>query len=69
VLDGEVVAGSLPPLSEIWEFAQANLRHLPERYRQLQDAPAYPVRISDGISAMRDAAVAEQQSRSIEASV
>jgi nicotinate phosphoribosyltransferase len=35
VLNGEVVAGSLPPLSEIWEFAQANLRRLPDEYRQI----------------------------------
>jgi len=61
VLDGEVVPGSLPPLSEIWELAQANLRHLPEQYRQLENAPTYPVRISAGIEAMRDAALLEQR--------
>src|SRR5579864_1680682 len=35
VLNGEVLAGSLPPLSEIWEFAQSNLRRLPDEYRQI----------------------------------
>jgi nicotinate phosphoribosyltransferase len=63
VLDGEVVPGSLPPLSEIWELAQTNLRHLPDKYRQLVGASAYPVRISKGIRAMREVALAEQQDR------
>jgi nicotinate phosphoribosyltransferase len=67
VLEGEVVPGSLPPLSEIWEFAQANLRHLPDQYRQLLDAPAYPVRISSGIRAMRELALVEQR-EAVEAS-
>ncbi len=61
VLDGEVVPGSLPPLNEIWEFAQGNLRHLPDEYRQLLNPPSYPVRISDGIRDMRDQAVAAQR--------
>jgi len=70
VLDGDVVPGSLPPLSEIWEFAQTNLRHLPEHYRQLEDVPAYPVRISDGIRSLRDVALAEQRaSETVEAAV
>jgi nicotinate phosphoribosyltransferase len=60
VLGGEIVPGSLPPLNEIWELAQANLRHLPERYRQLVGAPAYPVRISAAIQEMRDLALREQ---------
>ena len=59
VIDGEIVPGSLPPLSEIWELSQANLQHLPERYRQLTGAPAYPVRLSHGIREMRDRAAAE----------
>jgi nicotinate phosphoribosyltransferase len=67
VLEGEVVPGSLPPLSEIWEFAQANLRHLPDQYRQLLDAPAYPVRISSGIRALRELALVEQR-EAVEAS-
>jgi nicotinate phosphoribosyltransferase len=61
VLDGEIVSGSLPPLSEIWEFAQSNLRHLPEDYRRIASPPPYPVRFSDGICQMRDRAVAEQR--------
>jgi nicotinate phosphoribosyltransferase len=61
VLGGEVVPGSLPPLSEIWEFAQSNLRRLPEEYRQLAAARPYPVRLSEGVRKMRDRAIAEQQ--------
>lgn len=61
VLDGEVVPGSLPPLSEIWEFAQSNLRRLPDEYRQLVQPRIYPVHLSDGIRLMRDHAVAEQR--------
>jgi nicotinate phosphoribosyltransferase len=61
VLDGEIVSGSLPPLSEIWEFAQGNLRHLPEEYRRIVAPRCYPVRFSDGICKMRDQAVAEQR--------
>ncbi len=61
VLDGEVVPGSLPPLSEIWEFAQTNLRHMPGEYRKVLGARPYPVRMSNGIRAMRDEALAAQQ--------
>ena len=61
VLDGEVVPGSLPPLSEIWEFAQSNLRRLPAEYRQLVQPRVYPVHLSEGIRRMRDHAVAEQR--------
>src|SRR5579864_4251698 len=32
---GRIIPGSLPPLSEIWELAQANLRALPEPYHAL----------------------------------
>jgi nicotinate phosphoribosyltransferase len=54
VVDGEVVPGSSPPLSEIWEFAQANLRRLPEPYHQLIATQAYPVRVSDELRRLRD---------------
>jgi nicotinate phosphoribosyltransferase len=60
VLAGEIVPGSLPPLSEIWEFAQSNLRRLPDDYRQLAAARPYPVRLSEGICKMRERAIAEQ---------
>jgi nicotinate phosphoribosyltransferase len=62
VLNGEVVPGSLPPLSEIWEFAQSNLRRLPEEHRQLVKAALYPVRMSEGIQRMRAEAIAAQLS-------
>ena len=61
VLEGEVVPGSLPPLSEIWEFAQSNLRRLPDEHRHLASPKPYPVRMSVGICRMRDVAVAEQR--------
>jgi nicotinate phosphoribosyltransferase len=61
VLQGEVVPGSLPPLSEIWELAQANLKRLPEQYRQLIVDKPYPVRMSNGILAMRERAIAAQR--------
>ena len=60
VLNGEVVPGSLPPLSEIWEFAQNNLRRLPAEYRQLTQPAVYPVRLSGGIQHMRERALSEQ---------
>ncbi|HEX8035990.1 MAG TPA: hypothetical protein VF510_19190, partial [Ktedonobacterales bacterium] len=40
---GRIIPGSLPPLSEVWELAQANLHALPERYRALKVAEPYPV--------------------------
>ena len=61
VLDGDVVPGSLPPLSEIWELAQSNLRHLPDEYRKLVEPKPYPVRMSAAVCRMRDEAIAEQQ--------
>jgi nicotinate phosphoribosyltransferase len=63
VLDGEIVPGSLPPLSEIWEFAQANLRHLPEDYRRIVSPRRYPVRFSEGVCQLRDQAIADQRER------
>jgi nicotinate phosphoribosyltransferase len=53
VLEGEVVPGSLPPLSEIWEFAQHNLRTLPDEYRQLNPRSPYPVQFSDRLLKLR----------------
>lgn len=50
---GRIIPGSLPPLSEVWELAQANLRALPERYRALKVVEPYPVRFSEALQAMR----------------
>ncbi len=50
---GRVGPGSLPPLSEIWELAQANLHALPERYRALTVKAQYPVRFSAALEALR----------------
>lgn len=57
---GTVVPGSLPPVSEVWELAQANLRELPERYRALYDAPKYPVEYSPSLVSLRDAVVRQR---------
>jgi len=51
--NGEMIPGSLPPLSEIRELAQQNLRMLPAQYRALNVEQPYPVRISDGLQSLR----------------
>jgi nicotinate phosphoribosyltransferase len=58
---GRVVPGSLPPLSEIWELAQQNLRDLSDEYRVLRPARCYPVEFSPGLHRLRDDAVAEER--------
>jgi hypothetical protein len=57
-----VVPGSLPPLSEIWELAQQNLRTLPDEFRALRPNRPYPVEFSPGLRALRAEALAEEQS-------
>lgn len=51
---GSMIPGSLPPVSEIWELAQANLRELPDHYKALEGAPDYPVEYSPSLIALRD---------------
>src|SRR5207249_382433 len=51
--NGEMIAGSLPPLSEIRELAQQNLNSLPAQYRALTVEHPYPVRFSEGLQALR----------------
>ena len=51
--NGEVIPGSLPPLSEIRELAQQNLAALPAQYRTLTVEQPYPVHFSDGLQALR----------------
>ena len=58
VRDGEVVPGSMPPLGEIWEYAQRNLRALPERFRVLQAEEDYPVACSEALTRLRERAAA-----------
>lgn len=53
VRNGEMVPGSLPPLTEVRELAQQNLESLPERYRALLVEQPYPVRFSDGLQALQ----------------
>jgi nicotinate phosphoribosyltransferase len=50
---GRIIPGSLPPLSEVWELAQANLRALPDRWRALKVEQPYPVRFSEALQSMR----------------
>ena len=51
--NGEMIPGSLPPLSEIRELAQQNLQMLPEQYRAFTVEEPYPVRFSEGLQALR----------------
>ena len=51
--NGEMVPGSLPPLSEVRELAQQNLAHLPARYRALSVDQPYPVHFSEGLQSLR----------------
>ena len=55
---GHIIPGSLPPLSEVLELAQANLRAVPERYRKLQVEEPYPVRFSTALQSLRSDASA-----------
>lgn len=56
VRQGHIIPGSLPPLSEVLELAQANLRAIPERYRALVVAQPYSVRFSESLQHVRDEA-------------
>ena len=51
--NGEMIPGSLPPLSEIRELAQQNLQSLPKQYRSLTIEDPYPVHFSEGLQALR----------------
>ena len=61
--NGRLVPGSLPPLSEVWELAQANLAALPEPYRALLATKPYPVRFSAGLQRLRAEATAVAQAQ------
>jgi hypothetical protein len=61
---GRAVAGSSPPLTEIWEYAQANLRDLPEPLRALRPEFPYPVRHSEALDALHDRVVRERRNGS-----
>lgn len=50
---GRIIPGSLPPLSEVLELAQANLHALPEQYRALTVNQPYPVRFSEPLERLR----------------
>lgn len=59
IVDGELVPGALPPLSEIWELARKNMRDLPEEYKELRPKRPYPVRFSKALTGLRDRLIAE----------
>ena len=54
---GQLMPGSMPPLSEIWEFAQRNLQRLPEEYHALIAEKPYPVELSEKLKALRQRAI------------
>jgi len=62
--NGEIIPGSLPPLSEVRELAQQNLAQLPPQYRALTVDTPYPVRFSESLQALRRQA-AQLQGQSI----
>ncbi len=53
VRNGEIVPGSMPPLSEIRELAQQNLHDMPAKYRALSVEEPYPVQFSEGLQSLR----------------
>ncbi|HET8843632.1 MAG TPA: nicotinate phosphoribosyltransferase [Ktedonobacteraceae bacterium] len=55
--NGEMIPGSMPPLSEIRELAQYNLQALPTMYRELSVETPYPVRFSEGLQNLRKQAI------------
>ena len=55
--NGQIIPGSLPPLSEIHELAQQNLQALPLQYRAITIEEPYPIRFSEGLRALRKQAV------------
>lgn len=55
--NGEMIPGSLPPLSEIRELAQQNLEMLPEAYHALKVDTPYPVYFSEALQTLRRQAI------------
>src|SRR5436309_7456512 len=55
--NGQIIPGSLPPLTEIRELAQQNLQALPVQYRALTIEKPYPVRFSESLQALLKQAV------------
>jgi nicotinate phosphoribosyltransferase len=49
--NGEII-NPLPPLDEIRATATENLSKLPEKYKKLTKAPAYPVELSQGLKSL-----------------
>jgi nicotinate phosphoribosyltransferase len=56
--NGDLLPGSLPPVSEIRELAQQHLEALPAAWRALRPKDPYPVRWSDAMRRLRNGAIA-----------
>jgi len=54
VRGGAIIPGSMPPLGEVWEYAQRNLKALPERWRALTVDDEYPVNTGEALIRLRD---------------
>jgi nicotinate phosphoribosyltransferase len=52
VMENGKITRALPSLSEIRAAASENLSKLPEKYKKLTDAPAYPVELSQALEAL-----------------
>jgi nicotinate phosphoribosyltransferase len=60
---GHIVPDALPPLTGIAAHARASLAALPERYKALSGAPAYPVENSAALQELRRRAVEQENAR------
>ncbi|MEW6047121.1 MAG: nicotinate phosphoribosyltransferase, partial [Bacillota bacterium] len=57
IAGGELLPGSKPPLSEIWELARHNMARLPDKYKAVRNPAPYPVRFSQGLQELRRSAM------------
>ncbi|MBE3597539.1 MAG: hypothetical protein IMX02_01580 [Limnochordaceae bacterium] len=53
MVGGELLPGSRPPLSEIWELARHNMARLPDKYKAMRNPTPYPVRFSQALQELR----------------
>ncbi len=56
MVGGELMPGSQPPISEIWELAQHSMARLPDQYKALDSTEPYPVRFSQALQDLRRSA-------------
>jgi nicotinate phosphoribosyltransferase len=53
MVGGQLMPGSQPPISEIWELAQHSIARLPDQYKALDSTEPYPVRFSQALQDLR----------------